>query len=559
MKQAKSLLAIWLALILVLAFAPTAWALTGQSITIEKDDGIELIDPVPPATSDGSAIVLKYKVRDGYNTPVCAVTVSSATYGGQPVLEADGSYTLTIDNGAVTGPVTIKLSTTQNAPGNVKITFKAGNGITSNDLPSDITPPSGAKTFKIPADIPTTTGYFFTGWLYSGDNKVYQPGAELAVPTKDETLTAQWAPTFEISYTDGVENEEVFADFKESAKTDGSYKLAAAQTRTGYTFLGWKTSDGTLLAAGASYTPTANVTLTAQWAKSVIITYKEGDPSTDSTEAKYEGYELTVKEPDSSKTPSGKLFTGWSGSDGKTYQPGNKITLGSTSLTLTAQYADKATISFATGTTVTVNGMPSTMEVEQGKTFTAPKAPNRNDSYSFIGWKASWDNKTYQAGATVTAPTAATGTMTALWDKVYYPDYDEDDDDDNSGTVTTYYSIDVSCSSGGTVFPSGTNSVKKGNSLTVTWSPKSGYVIDGVYIDGVLDNSHDGSYTFRNVKDSHTLYVRYVRDSGSSGGSSGSDDTSPKTGDSSLPMGVLLGVGALALTALVVARKRSRA
>ena len=81
-----------------------------------------------------------------------------------------------------------------------------------------------------------------------------------------------------------------------------------------------------------------------------------------------------------------------------------------------------------------------------------------------------------------------------------------------------------------------------------------------MYIDGVLDNSHDGSYTFRDVDEDHTLYVRYIADSGSgSSGSSGDSDTSPKTGDASAPLRMGLGFGSLALIALLVARRMRRA
>lgn len=53
----------------------------------------------------------------------------------------------------------------------------------------------------------TKTGYTFTGWLYSGDNRVYQPGATLTMPAQNDTFTAQWklnAPT--LSCEQAVDN-----------------------------------------------------------------------------------------------------------------------------------------------------------------------------------------------------------------------------------------------------------------------------------------------------------------------------------------------------------------
>ena len=112
-------------------------------------------------------------------------------------------------------------------------------------------------------------------------------------------------------------------------------------------------------------------------------------------------------------------------------------------------------------------------------------------------------------------------TFTAQWAYRTYPDYDDDDDDSSSSSsLDDEYTVRATASDGGYVSPSGTTYVDEGDDLTITFAPYSGYVIDGVYIDGVLDNSHDGSYTFRNVDEDHTLYVRYIADSGS--GSSGS-------------------------------------
>lgn len=53
----------------------------------------------------------------------------------------------------------------------------------------------------------------------------------------------------------------------------GSVTLAAAQTRTGYTFGGWNTATdgtGTNYSAGASYTPTADITLYAKWTATFV-------------------------------------------------------------------------------------------------------------------------------------------------------------------------------------------------------------------------------------------------------------------------------------------------
>ena len=261
-------------------------------------------------------------------------------------------------------------------------------------------------------------------------------------------------------------------------------------------------------------------------------------------------------------TRSGYVFLGWS--DGTTtYEAGTVLTVDdlTSDITLTAQWAQSVAISFDSST----SGIPSDTSGAAGSSYTLPTSePRRNSgSYEFTGWEYSEDGGVYDAGETVTLPDGGTTavTFTAKWAYRTYPDYDEDDDDSSSSSSSDdEYTIRATASDGGYVSPSGTTYVDEGDDLTITFAPYSGYVIDGVYIDGVLDNSHDGSYTFRDVDEDHTLYVRYIADTGSgSSGSSGDSDTSPKTGNASAPLRMGLGFGSLALIALLVARRMRRA
>ena len=265
-------------------------------------------------------------------------------------------------------------------------------------------------------------------------------------------------------------------------------------------------------------------------------------------------------------TRSGYVFLGWS--DGTTtYEAGTVLTVDdlTSDISLTAQWAQSGAISFDSGTSSSTSGIPSDTSGAAGSSYTLPTSePRRNSgSYEFTGWEYSEDGDVYDAGETVTLPDGGTTavTFTAQWAYRTYPDYDEDDDDSSSSSSSDdEYTIRATASDGGYVSPSGTTYVDEGDDLTITFAPYSGYVIDGVYIDGVLDNSHDGSYTFRDVDEDHTLYVRYIADTGSgSSGSSGDSDTSPKTGDASAPLRMGLGFGSLALIALLVARRMRRA
>ena len=262
-------------------------------------------------------------------------------------------------------------------------------------------------------------------------------------------------------------------------------------------------------------------------------------------------------------TRSGYLFLGWS--DGTTtYEAGTVLTVDdlTSDITLTAQWTQSVAISFDSGTSSSTSGIPSDTSGAAGSSYTLPTSePRRNSgSYEFTGWEYSEDGDVYDAGETMTPPDGGTTavTFTAKWAYRTYPDYD--DDSSSSSSSDDEYTIRATASDGGYVSPSGTTYVDEGDDLTITFAPYSGYVIDGVFIDGVLDNSHDGSYTFRDVDEDHTLYVRYIADTGSgSSGSSGDSDTSPKTGDASAPLRMGLGFGSLALIALLVARRMRRA
>ncbi len=428
MKKAKSLLAIWLALVLTLTLFPTALA-DDQTHTGTYDpstpDHITYTSS-PATTTANQDLVFEFTVEEGYTYDV-GITIGDASYnGGTDVQGATASERIyTIPSADLTDDVVISLSATQS--------------------------------------------------------------------TDDSGDDGSAATAYTITFADGVDDAEIEVPEPQTVDADTPYTLTAP-TRSGYVFLGW--SDGTT-----------------------------------------------------------------------TYEAGTVLTVDdlTSDITLTAQWAQSVAISFDSGTNSSTSGIPSDTSGAAGSSYTLPTSePRRNSgSYEFTGWEYSEDGDVYDAGETVTLPDGGMTavTFTAKWAYRTYPDYDEEDDDSSSSSSSDdEYTIRATASDGGYVSPSGTTYVDEGDDLTITFAPYSGYVIDGVYIDGVLDNSHDGSYTFRDVDEDHTLYVRYIADTGSgSSGSSGDSDTSPKTGDASAPLRMGLGFGSLALIALLVARRMRRA
>ena len=78
--------------------------------------------------------------------------------------------------------------------------------------------------------------------------------------------------------------------------------------------------------------------------------------------------------------------------------------------------------------------------------------------------------------------------------------------------ISERYDIDADCSSGGRISPSGTVHVDWGDNQTFRAIPNDGYTVKAVYVDG-RDVGDVDSYTFRDVRKDHRIYVEFVRTS----------------------------------------------
>jgi hypothetical protein len=75
--------------------------------------------------------------------------------------------------------------------------------------------------------------------------------------------------------------------------------------------------------------------------------------------------------------------------------------------------------------------------------------------------------------------------------------------------VLQTFTITASAGGNGSILPVGTVSVTEGQSKTFTISPKSGFHIDGVLVDGVFKGT-TSTYTFQNLSASHTIYATFA-------------------------------------------------
>ena len=146
----------------------------------------------------------------------------------------------------------------------------------------------------------------------------------------------------------------------------------------------------------------------------------------------------------------------------------------------------------------TAEGNLDTYTVETGA-FTL-KNPTKS-GYTFTGWSGTGldgENK-----MTVTIPTGSTGnrTYTAHWRY------------NGNGHSYSYYTIKATAGTGGSISPSGNVSVREGRDQTFTITPDKGYAVSNVKIDGKSIGAVK-SYTFENVRRTHTIEVIFMKANG---------------------------------------------
>jgi len=175
-----------------------------------------------------------------------------------------------------------------------------------------------------------SVGWSFKGWYTATSEGTKIGDAEATYTPTEESITlyAQW-DKYVVSF-----NANGGSCDPESAICDGKPLMLPTPTRTGYKFLGWYTaaSGGNKIGdAGASYTPTANVTLYAQWA-GFVVTYDANDGNCDTESQTYAGKALTLP----SASRNSYTFNGWYtaksggtkiGDAGASYTPTSDITL----------------------------------------------------------------------------------------------------------------------------------------------------------------------------------------------------------------------------------------
>lgn len=196
---------------------------------------------------------------------------TTATYTPSSAVVSDLYYYCVVTNvaGSATSPF---FRVTVNAPAlpTHSISYDNLKGQSVTGYPTEYYETVGVASFDPLADV---TGFHFTGW---------SPASIATTATTDQTITAQWTPTYSVTYNlNGAASGTLPT---ETAKYENQVFVLAAQgdivAPTDKMFLGWKDQDGNKYDAEADYTmPGKAVTLTAYWAlriEDIIYSWEGG-------------------------------------------------------------------------------------------------------------------------------------------------------------------------------------------------------------------------------------------------------------------------------------------
>ena len=299
--------------------------------------------------------------------------------------------------------------------------------------------------------------------------------------------------------TDGYGNAVAMPN---PAKEGEEIQLTAIPDR-GHHFKEWQATSGKIMITNDKFTmPAGNVTVKAIFEANTYTVKLHANGGTIASGQNVTSYTYGV----GATLPTagdmdytGHTFKGWYDNEGLTGDPVTAI--GGTEMGNKEYWAkweiNQYTITYdlAGGT---AEGNLDTYTVETGA-FTL-KNPTKS-GYTFTGWSGTGLDG--ENNMTVTIPTGSTGnrTYTAHWRY------------NGSGHSYSYYTIKATAGTGGSISPSGNVSVREGRDQTFTITPDKGYAVANVKIDGKSIGAVK-SYTFENVRRTHTIEVIFMKASG---------------------------------------------
>jgi uncharacterized repeat protein (TIGR02543 family) len=314
-----------------------------------------------------------------------------------------------------------------------------GNGSTSGTAPTDKNSYLTGATVTVLANTGSLalsrTGYAFTGWdtVAAGNGAHFGVGATFKMASANDTLFAQWTPTFTVTYN-GNNNTggNVPKDYNTylPATTVTVLGNTGSLVKVGYAFTGWDTvaaGNGAHFAVGATFSMgSANVTLYAQWTiiPTFTVTYNANQATGGSAPVDNNlyvfGQSVKVLGNLQSLVKTGFTFVGWNtltNGQGISYSPGVSFTMGSSNDTLYAQWTASPTYTLTYNGNGGIGAQTDPNQYLAGSPVTVRGQGNlQNIGYTFSGWDTiAAGNGTHYAVGAIFIMGSANVTLYAQW------------------------------------------------------------------------------------------------------------------------------------------------
>lgn len=380
------------------------------------------------------------------------------------------------------------VKTTQNhtlyakwSSGSYTVTFNPNGGIVS---PTTQTYTYGGKYTNMPT--PTLANYEFDGWFdaLNGGNKITE---ETSVTAANRTFYAHWTQLGNVRLDPNGGTLPSGAHTTIHADAGGRYPMLPTPSRDGYTFTGWTLEldkADTAVRENGNVGAAVPTVLYACWsAKKYKVTFDFNGASGGPVTRDYTFGGKYSSMPSAHR--GGYSLVGWfTEKDG-----GSKVTTETT-----VSIAKDHTLYARWGFTIDYNAnggagsMPQSKAVA-GTAFTLPACsftPPTGMAFSHWSIGSEAGLEITEASHTFTANT----TLYAHW---------------KDSPLT----ISASATTGGSISPSGTVSVDKGNDQAFRVTVKRGYELTDLIVDGESYGPLE-SYVFRNVDEDHTIRAVFL-------------------------------------------------
>ena len=404
----------------------------------------------------------------------------------------------------VTADITVKAlwEDAPPAPAEYTVRFNANGG---GGTMEDVTGVSGSYT--LPAcGFTEPEGKQFKGWSTSADGSVIS--STTYEVSSDTTFYAIWeSKEYSIIVTDGKATIGAGSEISKAAQGT-KVTLTANAAPDGKEFDKWVVESGSTTLEDANSETTTFIMPDSE--VSVKATYKNAPVTTYSLTTQVNGGHGTIS---ASKTG---------------------LTAGSTeTITFTPEVGYEIDTVTVNGTATSVSGNTLNVTMNENKTvivtYKATGGGEHTHSYG-SEWKNDADNHWHECSCgdktDVAAHTAsdwiidtpATATTSGSKHKEctvcgYTMATETIPATGGGGGGYSYYTIKATAEAGGSISPSGNVSVREGRDQVFTFTPDKGYAISNVKIDGKSIGAVK-SYTFENVRRTHTIEVIFMKANG---------------------------------------------